>query len=65
MDRQIFKNLLEGKVCLNCSRVRESHETKVRFVEEKYCLRFLGESIGWQWWPTSKDKTCEDWKSEI
>lgn len=47
-------NLLAGHTCENCK--RQKHDDM--------CIRFLGESIGWQWWERNKSGTCEDWIGE-
>lgn len=42
------------KSCQKCERIGK---------DGKLCFLFLGESVGWQWWPISEENTCEQWKS--
>ena len=51
-DRVAF-NLLIQKTCERCDKIKGS--------DDGLCLRFLGESVGWQWIETSNENTCEDW----
>ena len=48
------KNLLEDKVCGNC----------VHKQTEELCNKWMGESIGWQFWTKPDNKTCEDWSKD-
>jgi len=55
MDDIKAKNLLLNKTCQTCKAQKSHGDT------EKFCVRYLGEAIGKQWWPIEKENTCEDW----
>lgn len=54
-EDSITKNLLLDKTCKTC-KARKSHGD-----DGNFCIRYLGEACGWQWWPQDKNNTCEDW----
>jgi hypothetical protein len=54
MDRLIVKNKLRDKTCAR-RELDHDHE----------CYRFLGEAVGWQWWPIPKERTCDYWKEDV
>jgi len=51
----VAKSFLTDRNCQTC-KTRKSVEDNV-----PYCVRYLGEAVGWQWWPQDKENTCEDW----
>jgi hypothetical protein len=44
--------LLKGADCKTCQINQRDDE----------CVRWLGEAVGWQWWPRDKRGFCEDYK---
>lgn len=48
-EKEIAKNLLEDKVCENCTRRQD----------EESCMIWWGSAFGWQW--CKKKGTCEQW----
>ena len=50
---EIAFNLLANRICENCN----SHKD----LTKKMCLRYWGESVGWQWHDMEKEGTCIDW----
>jgi len=57
MDDIKAKNLLLNKTCQTCAS-QKSHKDG-----ENFCVRYLGEACGWQWWPQDIENTCEDWNN--
>lgn len=51
---EVAKNLLANKICETCTRTKR----------DNMCVIYLDEAIGWQWWPMSKNGTCEQWEIE-
>ncbi len=52
------KNILINKICQTCGTQKFNENGKI------YCNQWLGEAIGWQWWPQAENGTCENWRKE-
>ncbi len=52
---EIAKNVLSDRTCETCV-AKQGHVHP-----DDVCYRWLGEAVGWQWWPRDKNGTCEDW----
>lgn len=44
----------EEKICETCERRNVDSPNKI-------CWKYLGEAVGWQWWPQAEENTCNQW----
>ena len=56
---EVAKSLLLNRSCQTCQTQKGTQTEKGK--EVRTCVQYLGEAVGWQWWPRCKDGTCDSW----